>query len=96
MMKATIAALTSSVPTCAVAYSPKTEEVFRTLGVADRVIDARREDTEGVVAAVLRGWEERRAIRTVLERSVPIAVGHAVARRDAILDVVDRLVGAGS
>lgn len=95
-MHATIAALTSSVPTCAIAYSPKTAEVFRTLGVADRVVDARRDGTEDVVAAVLQGWEERRAIRTVLQRSVPVAVGHAVAQRDAILDVVDRLVGAGS
>jgi len=92
-MHSTIAALTSRVPTCAVAYSLKTTEVFGTLGVAERVADARRCTTEQLVEQVMRGWDERAAIGAVLERSAPVAIAAARTQQDAILDTVDQLIG---
>jgi polysaccharide pyruvyl transferase WcaK-like protein len=65
-MHATIAALSSGVPTAAIAYSGKTVGVFATCGQEAEVTDPRSLDTDEVVDGVWRSWERRDEARRSL------------------------------
>lgn len=67
-MHATIAGLSSGVPTAAVAYSVKTAGVFETCSVGDAVVDPRELDTAGVVERLWAVWEARARHRETLGR----------------------------
>lgn len=76
-MHATIAALSSGVPAAAIAYSDKTLGVFETCGAGAHVADPRRLDSDDVVEAVLRSWNQRMNARDLLREAVPDVVRSA-------------------
>ncbi|MCA9296079.1 MAG: polysaccharide pyruvyl transferase family protein, partial [Phycisphaerales bacterium] len=65
-MHSAIAALSSNVPTAAIAYSPKTLGVFATCGVAREVADPRHADLDAVLDLLLASYERRELTRIVL------------------------------
>lgn len=77
-MHATIAALSSGVPTAAIAYSDKTRGVFGSCGQAHRVADARAAGADEIVSAVLESWEQRERTRNELRAQLP----HVFARAE--------------
>ncbi len=62
-MHATIAGLSSGVPTHGVAYSMKFAGVFESCGQRERALDARALDTEEMLECLLEGWRTRNAAR---------------------------------
>ncbi len=86
-MHATIAGLSSGVPTAAVAYSIKTQGVFETCGQGEHVADPRTLSTEDVVEKLWRSWEGRGAARESLRKELPRTAGAATAQMDAIARV---------
>ena len=70
-MHATIAALSSGVPTAAIAYSAKFQGVFDRCGQSSQVHDPRAWDTEQVVSGVLASFEARSQLRADLAVSLP-------------------------
>ncbi len=70
-MHSTIAALSSKVPTAAVAYSDKTRGVFESCGVGDQVIDPRKLDTQAVIDCLNASWTQRARTANVLAASIP-------------------------
>ncbi len=65
-MHSTIAALSSGVPTAAIAYSDKTLGVFKSCGVEDQVIDPRELETQSVVDRIIESFETQARIRQLL------------------------------
>ena len=84
-MHSTIAALSSGVPTAAIAYSGKTSGVFETCGQAEQVADARQLTAKEVAEVVLRSCEQRLALRASLENRLPEVLSRASAQMDAVL-----------
>jgi polysaccharide pyruvyl transferase WcaK-like protein len=70
-MHSTIAALSSTVPTAAIAYSDKTLGVFETCGLGDQVIDPRKLETAEVVERLTHSFDSRGALREVLKQAIP-------------------------
>jgi polysaccharide pyruvyl transferase WcaK-like protein len=70
-MHATIAALSTGVPTATIAYSLKARGVFETCEMAHNVADARSVDDETALDVVLSSFEARDRDRTTLERTAP-------------------------
>lgn len=62
-MHATIAGLSSGVPTHGVAYSMKFAGVFESCGQRERALDARSLGTEEMLACLIEGWRTRDADR---------------------------------
>ena len=83
-MHSTIAALSQSIPTAAVAYSDKTAGVFATCGVSDQVVDARHIGTGDLVDALWERWERREHTRGTLQGTVPGVIRRAEAQLDEI------------
>jgi polysaccharide pyruvyl transferase WcaK-like protein len=69
-MHSTIAALSSGVPTAAIAYSDKTLGVFESCGVEDQVIDPRQLETRAVVERLVESFERRAQTRQVLSTTI--------------------------
>jgi len=69
-MHSTIAALSSGLPTAAIAYSDKTLGVFESCGVEDQVIDPRKLETQTVVERLVESFEKRAQTRQVLSTSI--------------------------
>jgi colanic acid/amylovoran biosynthesis protein len=78
-MHATIAGLSSGVPTAAIAYSDKTLGVFATCGQASQVFDPRALETESIINGLMRSFSNRDELRQLLAESIPqvrdLAVG---------------------
>lgn len=92
-MHATIAGLSSRVPTTAIAYSAKTSGVFATCGVADQVVDARSQSAGAAVEMLTESWRGRAALARRLEEHVPPVVGRSRQQIEdivALTDVEDR------
>lgn len=70
-MHSAIAALSSGVPCCAVAYSAKYRGVFAGLGVPEGALDARVLDTGELVEAVLLAVEHSAGTRAALAAAIP-------------------------
>lgn len=83
-MHATIAALSSGIPTAAIAYSPKTLGVFESCGQGDHVADPRAHGTEAVIAALWDSWQARAAARETLAEALPAVKAQAAGQMDAI------------
>lgn len=88
-MHSTIAALSSGVPTAAIAYSPKTREVFSTCALADEVADATALTTDALIDAVRSSWDRRSEVRATLSQALPEVVAQAEAQMVAILDATE-------
>lgn len=90
-MHATIAALSSGVPTAALAYSAKTRGVFETCGQADHVADLRSLDTRSAGEIVWRSWQSRDDARRALAAALPRVLETADRQMDEILETCRNL-----
>ena len=90
-MHACIAALSSEVPVCAIAYSKKTSEVFATVGLAHAVFDARALSTKDIISGIMARYRARTSDRQLIQQHL----GGAIASVDLMFDeVVSLLVNA--
>lgn len=87
-MHATIAALSSGVPTATIAYSGKSQGVFDSFGLGNEVVDGRVRGAEEVLAAVDASWTRRKETQTRLARSLPRVLARAEEQLDDILELV--------
>lgn len=90
-MHATIAGLSSGVPTASIAYSLKTRGVFASCSSEDAVADPRSSDTATVVDVILRAWRERTRYAAILRDVLPSVIGRANSQFDEVLKVVKSL-----
>jgi len=72
-MHSCIAALSSGIPTCAIAYSDKTAGVFETIGCANAVFDPRVDDPQAITTGITEAWRGRAALAHHLARAIPQA-----------------------
>lgn len=89
-MHANIAALSSGVPTVAIAYSHKTQGIMDSLGQQARVMDIRRDDLEAGAALLRSTWQQRERVGAELRENVePL---RALSRENIklLLDVLQR------
>ena len=84
-MHATIAGLSSIVPTAGVAYSDKVKGVFERCGAGAAVIDARTATTSDLVDHLWEQWERRDALRRRLELTMPEVIELASRQFDDML-----------
>lgn len=89
-MHACIAALSTGVPTCAIAYSDKTHGVFETVGAEMSVFDPRHQPATQIVRGVWDRFSDRTASRSVLEHRLPIAVRKVQEMFDGALAAMKR------
>lgn len=89
-MHATIAALSSGVPTFGYAYSDKMVGVFDTCHLAGHVADARRVAGPAAVELMLESFERRQTTGRDLGAAVPEVVARA---RDQLTDLLAELAG---
>jgi polysaccharide pyruvyl transferase WcaK-like protein len=89
-MHSTIAALSSRVPTTAVAYSDKTRGVFETCSVGDQVLDPRELDTLELVARLDECWNKRADTAQVLAGSIDDVKARATEQLHLITEVMKR------
>ena len=95
-MHSTIAALSSGIPTAAVAYSDKTLGVFATCGQASQVFDPRTLDTGAVVAGLMQSFLDRDALRRSLSENIPrIRDAAAAQMRDMAKHIRNTVAPAG-
>ena len=87
-MHSTIAALSSSVPTAAVAYSDKTRGVFESCGVEDQVVDPRKLDTGAVAERLLESFHNRDELSRTLSRTIPDVKSRAAAQLEVIAETL--------
>ena len=83
-MHATIAGLSSAVPTAAIAYSLKTAGVFETCSVGDAVVDPRELGTEAAVERLWEVWQDRERHRAILSREQPSMQARTADQMDRI------------
>nr|WP_231126863.1 polysaccharide pyruvyl transferase family protein [Motilibacter aurantiacus] len=88
-MHATIGALSSGVPTAALAYSMKFRGVFASCGAQAGVVDARRVDDGAALDALIESWEARDSARAGLARSVQQVVDRAARQMEEVVGVVE-------
>lgn len=89
-MHSTIAALSSGVPTAAIAYSDKTQGVFETCGQGRYVADPRLLDTEETVEHLWRSWNQREQARESLAKQLPSVLEQAERQMDEIVEFCAR------
>jgi polysaccharide pyruvyl transferase WcaK-like protein len=85
-MHATIASLSSGVPTAAVAYSDKTKGVFESCGQGNHVVDPRQLGTEEILEVLWRSWVERDESRQSIRACLPGVLEVAEAQMDSIVE----------
>lgn len=95
-MHSTIAALSSGVPACVVAYSPKARGVFDTCGLTSEVVDARHLDNSTAVGLLVDSWRRRAETRQRLGTRLPATLQRADEQMDAIAERIRALAGARS
>jgi colanic acid/amylovoran biosynthesis protein len=84
-MHAGIAALSSGVPTAAIAYSHKTRGVYDTCGQGRHVADPRESNTDEVISRLWQSWTQREAAAADLRHRLPFVLRQAEAQMDAML-----------
>lgn len=87
-MHATIAGLSSCVPTAAIAYSLKTQGVFETCGQGEHVADPRHAGTEEMIESLWRSWERRAEAKASLTARVPAVAARADEQMREILESI--------
>ena len=92
-MHSTIAALSTSVPTAAIAYSLKTAGVFETCGQGDHVIDPRSDGTDAVVQKLWDSWQQRLGVTESL-RMVSREV--ILRAQSQMLDILSAVQGSAA
>ena len=86
-MHSTIGALSSGVPTAAVAYSLKFQGVFETCDQASGVCDPRELKTGAALTRLLEHYENRDLEREILQRALPGVKGKAAEQMAHLLEV---------
>lgn len=86
-MHATIAALSTTTPAAAYAYSDKTHGVFETCGVSEHVIDARRREGADAVELLMSSWDTRSETKQTLSQHAAATVERAVEQLHDILEL---------
>ena len=89
-LHATIASLSSGVPTAIVAYSSKARGVFDSCGQGRQVVDLRRLDTQDVVDRLWRSFSERDETRQHLRRELPRLHAQVESQMDEIVSCCAR------
>ncbi len=84
-MHSAIAALSSGVPTAAIAYSIKTQGVFESCGQGGHVADPRMLDTAEMLEALWTSWAAREEARQSLAQHLPAVKERARAQIQDIL-----------
>ena len=84
-MHSTIAALSSGVPACALAYSLKTRGVFETCGVGEAVADMRFQSADDVVEQVLWTWQNRDSLARKIAGKLPEVVARGRGQLDEMV-----------
>jgi polysaccharide pyruvyl transferase WcaK-like protein len=92
-MHATIAALSSGVPTAALAYSLKTSGVFATCGLDAAVVDLRTHAEGAALERLLASWRGRDRAAAVLSARLPAVRASAARQLDEIVAGARRGVG---
>jgi colanic acid/amylovoran biosynthesis protein len=90
-MHAGIAALSSGVPTAAVAYSIKTAGVFETCNQGEHVADPRSSTAEEVTEQLWQSWETREHARVRLSQSLPVVLTQADRQMEKVVSVLKTL-----
>ena len=85
-MHATIAAVSSGVPTAALAYSLKTRGVFKTCSVGESVVDLRENCEDAALEQLLHQWRCRIETAATLSRALPRVRKTAARQMDEIVD----------
>lgn len=88
-MHATIAGLSTGVPTTAIAYSPKTQGVFETCGLGHAVVDPRECDTDTCVERLLELFDLRDELASTVADHLPGVKAQADRQ---INEIVERVV----
>jgi len=83
-MHASIAALSSFVPTVVLAYSDKAKGVFAECGQEQSVLDLRTMPTAEIVEALGVAWENRKEVVNQLQRDLPQVLQKASSQMDEI------------
>jgi polysaccharide pyruvyl transferase WcaK-like protein len=89
-MHSTIAALSSGVPTAAIAYSLKTAGVFESCGQEPCVIDPRKLETAAAVEMLWSCWQSREEARSLLQQRLAAVMTTASTQMRAIIQAVTR------
>ncbi|MCI5133601.1 MAG: polysaccharide pyruvyl transferase family protein [Candidatus Electrothrix sp. AW2] len=89
-MHATIAALSSGVPTSAISYSPKTLGVFETCGQGEHVADPTSLNTDEVVDHLWASWEKRNKALEQLNEFLPKVTEQLDNQMRSVMDVIRR------
>ncbi len=90
-MHSTIAALSSGVPTAAIAYSDKTLGVFESCRVGSQVIDPRQLETQAAAERLVESFESRAHTRGVLAATIEGVKARAAEQFRCITDVLKAL-----
>ena len=86
-MHATIAGLSSGVPTAAIAYSLKTQGVFECCQQGQHVADPRSCETEEMVERLWTSFSEYEQTKSALANALPAVLSQVEAQMDQILDM---------
>lgn len=86
-MHATIAALSSGVPTAALAYSGKVRGVFDSCALADQVVDARQAEPGAALEQLWQSWCDRDATRQRLAHRLPTVLDRADRQMDEMVAI---------
>ncbi|MDB4278688.1 polysaccharide pyruvyl transferase family protein [Deltaproteobacteria bacterium] len=90
-MHSTIAALSSGVPTAAIAYSDKTLGVFESCGVENEVIDPRELETEVVAGRLIESYEIRDQTRQFLSTTIGGVKARAAEQLRCTIELLNAL-----
>jgi polysaccharide pyruvyl transferase WcaK-like protein len=87
-MHATIAGLSSGIPTAAISYSPKTLGVFESCGMGAHVADPTTTDASDIVEHLMSSVHERESSRRVLVGALPRVIAKANEQFDHIVSAI--------
>ncbi len=90
-MHATIAALSTEVPTATISYSDKALGVFRSCNVESSVFDPREKSTEDVLESLKFSYSQRECVRSVLHQSIPKVKSLALEQIKKMADLCETL-----
>jgi len=94
-MHATIAGLSSFVPTSTVAYSDKAIGVFESCGQGREVFDPRVLDTNEVVERLQDSFRRRQDLATSIKQHLPRVKEQAAKQMDEVVEIIESLASAG-
>jgi polysaccharide pyruvyl transferase WcaK-like protein len=92
-MHATIAGLSSKIPTVGMAYSGKFQGVFESVGQGDSVVDLRTLTEEEAYQTIIKHWQNRDEHLSQLEECVPAVLANAKYQFDTVASALDSALG---